>query len=142
MLLYRINTLVGQILCTVLFCSVFFIHCTSATETPTATIIPSPTVVPKQLGNSSAAIIVSASTGNLTSFNAPSINPSVVISGSSVITSARPVKPTAKQMPKKSGRKFDGLSFFGGMILGAVICIILLFGVKYYQAKKRSYHSL
>ena len=63
-------------------------------------------------------------------------------STSNVIHTIMPAHTTEKQSSKDTGRKFDGLSFFGGMILGAFICILLLFSVKYYQAKKRSYHSL
>jgi hypothetical protein len=88
----------------------------------------------------------------LTSANSTSLMPAtsqIVISKTipvaSSSTTAHPTKPaitTAKQTQKDTGRKFDGLSFFGGIILGAVICVLLLFSVKYYQAKKRSYHSL
>jgi CD164 antigen len=70
------------------------------------------------------------------------ISKTIPVASSSTTAHPTPAITTAKQTQKDTGRKFDGLSFFGGIILGAVICVLLLFSVKYYQAKKRSYHSL
>ena len=83
-----------------------------------------------------AVPIVSRTTNATTSITATKTS-----STASYVSTSVPVTP--KQPSKGStGRKFDGLSFFGGMILGATICVVLLFSLKYYQAKKRSYHSL
>jgi hypothetical protein len=108
----------------------------------------------KPLGYNSCVFFYLVNASGVVLGNASSISVSTKISGISISNNAfsihtsttaptnMPAHTTAKQMSKDNGRKFDGLSFFGGMILGAVICVILLFSVKYYQAKKRSYHSL
>ncbi|XP_046849060.1 uncharacterized protein LOC124442615 isoform X2 [Xenia sp. Carnegie-2017] len=64
------------------------------------------------------------------------------ISSTSTGHASKTPSPTPASPPKDDGREFDGLSFFGGMILGSFICVALLILVKIYKAKKRSYHSL
>lgn len=49
-----------------------------------------------------------------------------------------PITPTSTS----SGRRFDGASFFGGIVLGAVLVVIFIFAYKWWQARNKSYHSL
>lgn len=49
-----------------------------------------------------------------------------------------PITPTSTS----SGRRFDGASFFGGIVLGAVLVVIFVFAYKWWQTRNKSYHSL
>ena len=55
-------------------------------------------------------------------------------------TMASPVVPTTA--PASGGRKFDGASFIGGIILGMVLTAIFILAYKWWQKRNKSYHSL
>ena len=138
---HRVNTAV-QMFCIVLFCFVFLAHFRHASSSTTA--LPStPNTVSTAPSNSTGPSHTNSTSPFPATISQTSISNNTAPAQSSTIApSIKPGKTTPKQAEKDTGRKFDGLSFFGGIILGAVICVFLLFSVKYYQAKKRSYHSL
>lgn len=74
----------------------------------------------------------------------PSKTVPVTISSSSTSTSSPtnvPILQTTSK-PTESGRKFDGASFVGGIILGIVLAVIFILVYKWWQGKNKSYHSL
>lgn len=110
-------------------------------STSTATVnnsIPINTLT--QGGNYSMS--TSISSGKINTFNVSLISATATLMPPSQTTPAKIVSTARPESNKGTGREFDGLSFFGGMILGATICVVLFFALKYYRAKKRSYHSL
>ncbi|CAB3989739.1 Hypothetical predicted protein [Paramuricea clavata] len=145
MLFLRVNKVAVQLFCIALFCFVFLAHSAHGqTATTKAAMFVTPSnVITSAINNASDAVLKSGSSTFIPTISIANVsNTAVPLHISTVSPTDKPPKTTVKYSPKDTGRKFDGLSFFGGMILGAVVCVALLFSVKYYQAKKRSYHSL
>jgi len=49
---------------------------------------------------------------------------------------------SSTQHPTTKGRKFDAGAFFGGLFVGLVIAGVVGFAFKWWQSRKKSYHSL
>ena len=85
--------------------------------------------------------------------NSTSTTPSQTTQAASILPTATATTPastttqpaTVTQVPTPaptSGRKFDGASFVGGIILGIVLTGIFIFAFKWWQTRNKSYHSL
>ena len=92
---------------------------------------------PATADSTSAIKIVSATvspTMSTTPTSTPSASPSTTQTPSPV------VQTTAA--PSSGGRKFDGASFIGGIILGMVLTAIFILAYTWWQKRNKSYHSL
>lgn len=123
------------------FCAVFGTPSTQVSATSHVTTA-SKVTQPSHTTGSSISNSVSSSTSSSTGKSTSTATSYSVILSTKTPTTHPTTKASTTAKPKGEGRKFDGLSFFGGVILGATICVILFFALKYYRAKKRSYHSL
>ncbi|CAH3126344.1 unnamed protein product [Porites lobata] len=86
-----------------------------------------------------------ADTKSTSKIASTTVSPTTTSSTTPTSTTSTPppkasIVPTAARI--SSGRKFDGASFIGGIILGMVLTAIFILAYKWWQKRNKSYHSL
>ena len=71
-----------------------------------------------------------------------STTPASTPSGSPTTTQAPSPVVQTTAAPSSGGRKFDGASFIGGIILGSFLTAICFLAYIWWQKRNKSYHSL
>ncbi|KAJ7385673.1 hypothetical protein OS493_013699 [Desmophyllum pertusum] len=98
------------------------------------------TVTPSPISNSSTSVSPSITTTAIVI--SPTKSEPVTPATSTATTGAPTQVPVVQPTTASTGRQFDSASFFGGIILGIVITVILIFAFKWWQSRNKSYHSL